>query len=346
MLRRREWRGWEFAALAVAVGAVAAALAKAWPTAVAVSAGTAAASATAAVLISRAKASWDRRSRENSQLERHLLTGVSGLVLRVRDVNNPVVLGVHPAGSLPGGGHEASSLGRVPAFVPRELMIPLQRALLTDRFVLLIGDSTAGKSRAAYEAIRLLPDHRLVFPRDREGLPAATRAILSQRRSILWLNDLDRFLGPGGLDAHTVQRLLGSKRDVIIVASMRAQEHAKYLTAYSLQAEETGVGPLVAGPDVLQAGRDVIDLAAVIRVERQWSAVDLAAAREYSDDPRIADAVAHADRFGVAEYLAAAPQLHSAWQDAWAPGGSPRGAALVAAAVVSRDIGTSLWADI
>ncbi len=163
--------------------------------------------------------------------------------------------------------------------------------------------------------------------------------ILSQRRSILWLDDLDRFLGPTGIDAHMVQRLLSGRRDAVIVASMRTQEHAKYMTAYSPQAEETGVGPLVAGPEILQVGRDVIDLATVIRVERRWSPADLTAAREYSDDPRIADAVAHADHFGVAEYLAAAPQLHGAWEDAWSPGGFPRGAALVAAAVDTRRCG-------
>jgi hypothetical protein len=44
-------------------------------------------------------------------------------------------------------------------------------------------------------------------------------------------------------------------------------------------------------------------------------------------------------RFGVAEYLAAGPQLLAEWRDAWSPGQHPRGAALVAAAVDARRAG-------
>src|SRR6266581_7957430 len=110
----------------------------------------------------------------------------------------------------------------------RHLESALAENLPRNSFVILVGESTAGKSRAAYEAIRLFPDHRVIFPKDRNGLNAAVRVILSQRRSILWLDDLDRVLGPTGIDAYMVQRLLSGRRDAVIVASMRTQEHAKY----------------------------------------------------------------------------------------------------------------------
>ncbi|WP_093622817.1 hypothetical protein [Streptomyces sp. 3213.3] len=44
----------------------------------------------------------------------------------------------------------------------------------------------------------------------------------------------------------------------------------------------------------------------------------------------------HIDRFGLAEYLAAGPQLLQEWCNAWAVGNRPRGAALVSAAVLAR----------
>jgi len=83
VLKRREWRGWELVALATVVTAAATALTKEWPTAVVVSAVAAAGSAAVAVLISRAKANWDRRAQESSQLESHLLVSESGLPPRV-----------------------------------------------------------------------------------------------------------------------------------------------------------------------------------------------------------------------------------------------------------------------
>jgi eukaryotic-like serine/threonine-protein kinase len=53
----------------------------------------------------------------------------------------------------------------------------------------------------------------------------------------------------------------------------------------------------------------------------------------------VADAVRHAGEFGIAEYLAAAPQLLAERRDAWAPAMHPRAAAMVLAAVDARRAG-------
>ncbi len=47
------------------------------------------------------------------------------------------------------------------------------------------------------------------------------------------------------------------------------------------------------------------------------------------------------DTFGLAELLADGPELARDWQNGWRPGGHPRGAALVAAAVDCRRAGLS-----
>ncbi|NEA68365.1 hypothetical protein [Streptomyces sp. SID12488] len=56
-------------------------------------------------------------------------------------------------------------------------------------------------------------------------------------------------------------------------------------------------------------------------------------------DPRLIRALAGDERFGVAELLAAGPELVEAWRHAWMPGRHPRAAALVAAAVDARRAG-------
>jgi hypothetical protein len=60
-------------------------------------------------------------------------------------------------------------------------------------------------------------------------------------------------------------------------------------------------------------------------------------ARDQRHDPRIADALAHAQTYGLAEYLAAGPQLLHKWQAGQDT--HPRGAALVTAALDCRRAG-------
>jgi hypothetical protein len=93
-----------------------------------------------------------------------------------------------------------------------------------------------------------------------------------------------------------------------------------------------------------RSGREV--LAAVngeIRLDRKWSDGELDRARALSHDVRIAQALHGTDNHGLAEVMAAGPQLLTEWLDARSTAsrmprhgrtaGDPRGAALVAAAV-------------
>src|SRR5262249_2953828 len=94
--------------------------------------------------------------------------------------------------------------------------------------------------------------------------------------------------------------------------------------------------------------REVLDLAQRLRIPRLFSAAEQRRAEARDWDPRIADAVAHAGAYGIAEYLAAGPELLRDWANAWAPNSdpsaptNPRGAALVSAAVDIRRAG---WAN-
>jgi membrane protein YdbS with pleckstrin-like domain len=127
-----------------------------------------------------------------------------GRLPRVRDITDPVLLGVHKAAPLTsvadtsGGGRAAGE--HVPAYVPRDVDDGLREQLAAGGFVLLVGDSTAGKTRAAFEAIAVtLPGHLLICPADRDAVAVAVTRAAQERQCVLWLDDLERFLGTAGL---------------------------------------------------------------------------------------------------------------------------------------------------
>ncbi|MFC8514274.1 tetratricopeptide repeat protein [Streptomyces sp. NPDC057257] len=260
-----------------------------------------------------------------------LLHDRQGRLPRLRDIDDLLVIGVHPAAP-EGSTHAPGS--RVPPFVRRDRSAEIEDALRTERFVLVVGESTAGKSRAAFEAAQaVLPQAALVLPDPTEpaALRAAAAAVRRERRSVVWLDDVERYLGAGGLTLHLLERL--APPGAVVLATIRAQERARYTDVQGLARDPSdGSGGRV--------GRDVLALTREIRLDRRWHAEEVARAREFGDDRRLAQAADIADRYGVAEFLAAGPQLLAAWQDAWAPEGRHvRGAALVSAAVEARRAG-------
>ena len=63
----------------------------------------------------------------------------------VRELNDPIRLGVHPAVNQDGD--------RTPGYVARDVDGPVEQSLREGSFVLIVGDSTSGKSRTAYEVM-------------------------------------------------------------------------------------------------------------------------------------------------------------------------------------------------
>jgi hypothetical protein len=238
---------------------------------------------------------------------------------RVDRLDDPLKLRVHRAAMLDGS--------QVPPFVARDRLPDVCAALDRGGFVLIVGDSTAGKSRLAYEAMRAtLPQHVCVRPTRPDMVRATLEAARRNRPSVLWLEDLDVFLGDlTGVDVTD----LGS---VVVLATMRTHERARLSHRHDASRDPTGRQRADAARDVLDA------VTTEIRVGRRWSSAEVAAAARM-DDPRIAGAVAVADRHGIAEYLAAGPQLVADLRDAWDTVAHHRGAALVTAAADLRRAG-------
>ncbi|WP_141585535.1 hypothetical protein [Actinomadura sp. WMMA1423] len=326
---RRAMRGWWLLMAAAAAGAVASLLASSLP-ALAGSALVALTSAVAGTLTVRAERSIDRRSPLEPAHERR------GPVRRVRDLDDPLAVGVHPAFTLV---TDTGEIDRCPPFIRRERSGELEDALRFTGFVLVVGESTAGKTRAAYEAMRTcLPDHVFVRPPTRDDLPSALASAARHGKSVLWLDDLELYLGAKGLTAEMVSSLLatpGGHR--IVLATMRSHERARYSSRLVRPEGDEE-------QHSLRQAAGVLDLAREIRIERLWSTGDRREAANEAHDRRIAKALEQAEHFGVAQYLAAGPELFREWQDArgsW-PEGRPRAAALVTAAVDVRRAGYHL----
>src|SRR5205823_12234826 len=85
------------------------------------------------------------------------------------------------------------------------------------------GESTAGKSRAAYEAMRRrLPEHTVVAPADRESIASIVEVVLEHRRCVVWLDDIERFLGAPGLTVPAGSRMLAGGAGLL--GTVRAAE--------------------------------------------------------------------------------------------------------------------------
>ncbi|WP_433609064.1 tetratricopeptide repeat protein [Dactylosporangium sp. CA-139114] len=260
-----------------------------------------------------------------------LVIGPGGRLPLVRDVDDALAVRVHPAEAHDRGAGRRRGLDRVPPYIARDADDRLRATLGQGGLVLLVGDSTAGKTRAAYEAVReQLARHVFVAPADRPALARIVPVVAELHRAVVWLDDLERFLGVDGLTPAVVRRMTSGDRDVRLVATLRSPEYDRLVAS---------TDPSDGSRSTWRDARDVLGLASVVELPRQWSDAELARAREHDDDPRIRGAVRNAGRFGVAELLAAGPDLARAWQAGWSPGAHPRGAALVAAAVDCRRAG-------
>jgi TPR repeat protein len=244
-------------------------------------------------------------------------------------------LGVHRARA---GESDRSTL---PPYVLRDVdgrvRDELRIAAESGGFVLLTGDSTAGKTRTALEAVRkVLPGHLLLAPPRDADLRLLLRAPgePAYDRHILWLDDLERYVGSGGLEPSLLTSLIGSR--LVVLATLRDE---RYDTLRETADEVSGEGG--SNRMAAETGLRVLNMVEPIVVRRLWSDAELARV-ERADDSRLHEAHARHGIHGIAEYLAAGPELLAEWRRAarsTAKGGHPRGAALVAAAVDLARIG-------
>jgi hypothetical protein len=238
---------------------------------------------------------------------------------------DPRRLGVHAAISVPGMSDDVP-----PEYVPRDVdaaehgvRAKVAAAAQRGGFVLLVGGSSVGKTRSAAEAVKvLLPDWWLVHPAGPRDV--AARAQTPLPRTVMWLDELQRYLGgEHGLTGAVLRELLSSPHPTVIIGTLWPDLYTTYTTYTTV--------PASGGVDMYAREREVLDLAAVVRIDPAFSRAEQDRARAASGrDPRLAIALGAAD-YGLTQTLAAAPQLVARWEDARIA--SPYGCAVLTAAL-------------
>ncbi|MET9262661.1 hypothetical protein [Amycolatopsis sp. NPDC004079] len=228
-------------------------------------------------------------------------------------------LGVHPAIS-PDGVRDD-----LPAYVPRDFDDQLRDLLSAGVdngcFVVLVGGSAQGKTRSLAEAVRIVvPGWWLVQPAKTQEIHDLLEA--QTERTVLWLDDLQRYLGadPPLLREHVVTLVRAT--GMIVVGTLWTNSYFRFKR---FSADDGDVGA---------EGR-LIDFADLIPVPDTFSGNERRRAVKVANaDSRIKAALAVSDA-GVTQVLAAAPDLVISWEQA----PDPYGKAVVSAAADARRLG-------
>lgn len=225
-------------------------------------------------------------------------------------------LGVKPAARIDGWRADG-----VPPYLPRRVDRRLDQAVRTQPFVLVAGESAAGKTRVAFESVRrCFPQRALLVPAERASVPVLAAMDVEFPDLVVWLDDLDTYLGPDGLSPVTLDRLVSrDDRAVSVVGTIRSGALDRY------------GGDQAAG----RLERHVLDAAHVLWLEPQLDEAERATARQHP----LAGVVERLGPFGLGEYLAAGRELVSRFENGRTPSGQPAGAAIVRAAADWRRTG-------
>jgi hypothetical protein len=253
----------------------------------------------------------------------------------IADLDDPIALEVHPAiDAAPGH----IGLPLLPPYLLRDHDYELRKRLHEaaegrSTMVVLVGESSTGKTRACWEAIQQLPDGwRLWHPFD-PTRPEATLETIQQvgPRTVVWLNETQHYMltsdDLGQRVAAGIRALLRDPlRGPVLVLGTLWPEYWAILTA-----------PTRNRDDPHEQAR-VLLTATDIRVPDAFTGPalnDLQAAA--SDDPRLAQAQTHAQDGRITQFLAGVPALLERYRNA------PASAkALIEAAMDARRLGHRL----
>jgi hypothetical protein len=158
--------------------------------------------------------------------------------------------------------------------------------------VLVVGHSMAGKTRlAAFRVQTLFPDAPLLVPASGKALRQLVDAGLEVTGTILWLDDLERFIrGDDALDSGLLDRLVAAR--AVIVATIRTNELEPYRSRNEKRPVEW----------------DVLSRFHQVPLQRRLTDRELDEVKATIEDQKVLDAVS---RYGLAEYVGAGPDAVS-----------------------------------
>ena len=182
----------------------------------------------------------------------------------------------------------------------------IERYLGEGRPVLLVGSSMVGKTRMAAKLIMAtFADRECLMPGTRETLAALGAAHSSTQDSVIFLDDIDRLLGPGGI---TQAEFDGLAERNAVVGTIREHEYDGYFPTSRLRPPEW----------------DVLSMFSRVFLHRELSTQEEDRLRQAVDDAEIRDRIIQA---GIGEYVGAAEYIAEALRTGYSA--SPPGHALV-----------------
>jgi tetratricopeptide (TPR) repeat protein len=202
-------------------------------------------------------------------------------------------------------------------YIKRDQQDELEKSVGPGKAVLVVGHSMSGKTRlVAHVVKRKFPDAPLVAVETGNALKELFNGGLDPAGTVVWLDDLERFLGADGLTVNLLNRLTTGR--AIVVATIRTEKRDSYRPQKKLRPLEW---------EVLQRFNK-------ISLQRRLTGPELSRVRTTVNDPGILDAV---DHYGLAEYLGAGPESLDKFEAGEIV--NPLGQALVRAAIDWRRTG-------
>lgn len=167
-----------------------------------------------------------------------------------------------------------------PVYATRsEVDAKLDTALRESPFVVVTGESKAGKSRSLAEAVRrFAADRSLIVPKEIAAVATLASGPLptAPAGAVVWLEDLDRYLVPGGLDERVLRRFARHDPPITVVATMDGGTYQRYRSGTPQLDKRTGELVRRAG----QVGvRDRLDPADLVGAKAAYPKFDAADGR-------------------------------------------------------------------
>jgi hypothetical protein len=221
---------------------------------------------------------------------------------RVLDTD-PFLLGVRESIEVRG-----ATLGSLPVYVRRDvedgefgIRARLRAMAASGGFLLIVGESSVGKTRTAYEAVCAeLGDWELVQPADTAQIDALTERP-PDRPVVVWLDEVKIYVDAAhGLTGETVRNLLGTSTPVILIATIWPDDLDLYTRI-----------PAGRGSDPYRHAREVFRLAKRFSLGAGFTTDETARARAAADagDDRIAACLGLDGVYSLPQHLAAVPAL-------------------------------------
>ncbi|MFD0557976.1 TPR repeat protein [Stackebrandtia endophytica] len=225
-------------------------------------------------------------------------------------------------------------------YLERDVDDELTTAMRAGGMVVLYGPATAGKSRTATALLkRLFGDRHLYVPAEVGSLRALLDSGHQPQDAVVWLDNLEEYLGDRGIDRAVLSRLCPPGRgDVTVVATLRYEEYRKHGLDTEADQADDGKKPHPAGTALL---RELKNQGRLFSLAADLSATERAGiARAQTDarpgDDRLSEAAESGRGFG--EHLGAGEEM----MQRWIGGGNileKFGAAYISAAVDARRAG-------